>query len=92
MWPLYPFIARDLAVWVPEGTKSSDVEKIIKENMGDMVIRVPELFDEFKKDGKVSYAFRTVFQSYERTLTDAEINEIMAKISDKLKECGWEVR
>ena len=92
MWPLYPFIARDLAVWVPEGTKSSDVEKIIKENMGDMVIRGPELFDEFKKDGKVSYAFRTVFQSYERTLTDAEINEIMAKISDKLKECGWEVR
>ena len=99
MWPLYPFIARDIAVWVPEGVKSADVAKIIRENAGDIVIRGPELFDEFKKpaspaggDGKVSYAFRTVFQSYERTLTDAEVNEIMAKITDKITEKGWQVR
>ncbi|MCE9549100.1 phenylalanine--tRNA ligase subunit beta [Candidatus Nomurabacteria bacterium] len=92
MWPLFPFIARDVAVWVGEGVKSEEVMKIIKENAGDMVVREPELFDEFKKGEKVSYAFRTVFQSYERTLTDAEINEIMGKIAAKLKEKGWEVR
>ncbi len=92
MWSLFPFIARDVAVWVPENVKSSDVEKVIKENAGDMVVRGPELFDEFKKDGKISYAFRLVFQSYERTLTDAEVNEIMNKINDKIKENGWQVR
>ncbi|MCC7160219.1 phenylalanine--tRNA ligase subunit beta [Candidatus Nomurabacteria bacterium] len=93
MWSLFPFIARDIALWVPEDVKSSDVEKVIKENMGDMVVRGPELFDEFKKDGKISYAFRTIFQSYDRTLTDAEVNDVMNKITEKLKENkDWQVR
>ena len=65
----------------------------LKENAGDLVVRGPELFDEFKKDGKNSYAFRIVFQSYERTLTDTEVNEIMNKINGKLAENeGWQVR
>jgi len=92
MWSLFPFIARDVAVWVPEDVKSTEVLKVIKENAGEMVIHGPELFDEFKKDGKVSYAFRIVFQSYERTLTDTEINKIMTKITDKIKAKGWQVR
>jgi phenylalanyl-tRNA synthetase beta subunit len=93
MWSLYPFIARDIAVWVPEEIKSENVAKIIKENMGDMVIRGPELFDEFKKGNQISYAFRLVFQSYERTLTDLEVNDIMTKITNKIKENnGWQVR
>jgi phenylalanyl-tRNA synthetase beta chain len=92
-WSLFPFIARDIAVWVPENVKSEEVLNIIKENMGDMVVRGPELFDEFKKDGKVSYAFRLVFQSFERTLTDTEVNDIMTKIANKIKEKnGWQVR
>jgi len=93
MWSLFPFIARDVAVWVPEGAKSEEVAKIIKENMGDMVIKGPELFDEFKKGSQVSYAFRLVFQSHDRTLTDLEVNEIMTKIANKIKEKnGWQVR
>ena len=93
MWSLFPFIARDIAVWVPENIKSREIGKIIRENMGDAVTRGPELFDEFKKDGKISYAFRIVFQSYDRTLTDVEVNEIMTKITDKIKKNnGWQVR
>ena len=69
------------------------VEKIIKENMGNIVIKGPELFDEFKKNGKISYAFRLVFQSHERTLTDVEVNDIMTKITNKIKEKNaWQVR
>ncbi|KKR43663.1 hypothetical protein A2356_00835 [Candidatus Nomurabacteria bacterium RIFOXYB1_FULL_39_16] len=92
MWSLFPFIARDIAVWVPENILSEEVEKIIKENAGDMVVRGPELFDEFKKEGQISYAFRLVFQSFESTLTDQEINDVMTKVSDKLKERDWQVR
>jgi phenylalanyl-tRNA synthetase beta chain len=93
MWPLFPFIARDVAVWVPEDVKNIEVEKIIKENMEDMVVRGPEIFDEFKKEDKISYAFRIVFQSYDRTLTDQEVNDIMTKISNKIKENNdWQVR
>lgn len=93
MWPLFPFIARDVAVWVPEEVESSEVLKLIKEDAGELVIRGPELFDEFKKDGKVSYAFRLVFQSHDRTLTDEEVNKIMDKITEKIKENkDWQVR
>lgn len=93
MWSLFPFIARDIAVWVPQEVKSEEVANIIKENVGEMVVRGPELFDEFKKDGKISYAFRLVFQSYERTLNDQEVNDIMTKINDKIKEnVDWQVR
>ena len=98
MWSLFPFIVRDIAVWVPENTKSGEVENVIKENMGEVVKRGPELFDEFKKparpgeDGKISYAFKLVFQSFEKTLTDEEANETMGKITEKIKEKGWKVR
>ena len=93
MSSLFPFITRDVAVWVPEGVLSSEVLKIIKENAGNLVIRGPELFDEFKKDGQISYAFRLVFQSFERTLTDEEIKVIMTKITNKIKDKnGWQVR
>ncbi len=92
MWSLFPFIARDVAVWVGEGISSDEVLKVIQQNAGNLVVRGPELFDQYKKDGKISYAFRLVFQSYDRTLTDTEISEIMNKISEKLKQNGWEVR
>ncbi len=93
MWSIYPFISRDVAVWMPEGESSEKLKKILKENGTKLLIQEPYLFDSFTKDGKTSYAFRLVFQSYERTLTDTEINEIMAKITDKIKENkDWQVR
>ena len=93
MWSLFPFIARDIAVWVSENVKSEEVAKVIKENAGDMVARGPELFDEFKKGNKISYAFRLVFQSYEHTLIDAEVNKTMDNITEKIKENkGWQAR
>lgn len=91
-WSLFPFIARDIAVFVPAEVESYKVHKVIKDNAGDMVIKGPELFDEFKKGNQISYAFRLVFQSYDRTLTDTEANGIMNKITDKIKEKGWQVR
>lgn len=92
-WSLFPFVARDIAVWVPDTVESNEVYKVIKENAGELVIKGPELFDEFKKEGRVSYAFKLIFQSFERTLTDVEINEIMTKITNKIKEKNdWQVR
>ncbi|PIR38290.1 MAG: hypothetical protein COV34_01625 [Candidatus Zambryskibacteria bacterium CG10_big_fil_rev_8_21_14_0_10_42_12] len=87
----YPFVLRDIAVWTPDGTQESDVYDIIKEQGGELLVRIA-LFDEFKKDGKTSYAFNLVFQSHERTLTDEEINQIMEKISTVFIKQGWTVR
>ena len=39
------------------------------------------------------YGFRMVFQSYEKTLTDIEVNSIMDNITNKIKENpDWQVR
>ncbi len=92
-WSIYPFISRDVAVWMPEGESSEKLKKILTENGTSLLIKEPYIFDSFTKDEKTSYAFRLVFQSYERTLTDTEINEIMTKITNKIKENNdWQVR
>lgn len=91
-WSQYPFVARDVAVWVSHDVSATAVSDILKAHMGDLVVRGPELFDSFEKDGKVSYAFRIVFQSYEKTLTDDEVNPVMETIYKALQERGWEIR
>lgn len=90
-YSMYPFISRDIALWTPEDTIASDIEQILREKAGDLLVRL-SLFDEFKKDGRVSYAFRLVFQSFERTLTDEEVNTIMETMYTMLKEKGYEIR
>jgi phenylalanyl-tRNA synthetase beta chain len=87
----YPFISRDIALWVPESISQDAVEEIIKENGGELLTTC-RLFDEFKKEGRVSYAFRLIFQSFERTLTDDEVGRIMDSVTDVLKGKGFEVR
>jgi phenylalanyl-tRNA synthetase beta chain len=91
-WSPYPFIVRDIALWVNEGTDPETVAATIRENAGDLVVAGPRLFDTFTKDGKTSVAFRTVFQSNDKTLTDTEIEPIMQKVTEALKGKGWEVR
>ena len=97
-WSTYPFIVRDIAVWVPVENGELDVTnklklaKMYKEFGGELLNGEPILFDEFTKGDKTSVAYRLIFQSYEKTLTDDEVAPIMAKISEKISEFGWEVR
>ncbi len=91
-WSSYPFVTRDIAVWVPEGVESDELKNIYKEFGTDLLRGEPVLFDQFTKNGKTSYAFRLVFQSYERTLVDEEINTILERIVFDIHKRGWEVR
>lgn len=95
----YPFMVRDIAVFVP-GDKSNaeKVWHIIQTHVGDLLVR-HELFDVFEKTNKetgeiekTSFAFRLVFQSYEKTLTDDEVNKVMERITNALVGEGWLVR
>ena len=87
----YPFALRDIALWVPEAVFSVEVSEIIRTNAGAHLIRVDK-FDEFKKDGRVSYAFHLVFQSSEKTLSETEINAAMDAVTAIVQSKGWEVR
>lgn len=91
-WSLYPFIARDIAVWVPEGTEPSALSDIYEEFGAEILRGKPTLFDQFTKNGRTSYAFRLIFQSYDRTLTDDEVSVIMGHINEKIAALGYEAR
>ncbi|OHA17863.1 MAG: phenylalanine--tRNA ligase subunit beta [Candidatus Taylorbacteria bacterium RIFCSPHIGHO2_01_FULL_45_63] len=87
----YPFIVRDVAIFVPESTKVVEVLAVIKKETSTLLVN-DYLFDEFKKGDKISYAFRLVFQSFEKTLTDDEVNRIMKKVAAAVTAMGWQVR
>jgi phenylalanyl-tRNA synthetase beta subunit len=78
-------------MWVPAETASADVASVLKEHAGSLCARI-DLFDEFKKDSQVSYAFRLVFQSAEKTLTDDEVNDQMKAVYEAVDKKGWKVR
>lgn len=87
----YPYMVRDIAAWVPSGTEPAEVLGAITEAAGPLAHKVM-LFDTFQKGDKTSLAFRIIFQSFERTLTEPEVNEIMLKIGGILQARGFEIR
>ncbi|MBI2476027.1 MAG: phenylalanine--tRNA ligase subunit beta [Candidatus Taylorbacteria bacterium] len=90
-FPPYPFIVRDIAFFVPAGAEPEKVHKLILKEAGKFVVRSWR-FDRFEKDGEISYAFRLVFQSPERTLTDEEVNKVMDHVSSSLETIGCIIR
>ena len=87
----YPFIVRDIAMWVSAGTEEEDVLDLIRKNAGELLVK-SHLFDQFEKGERMSLAFRLVFQSFDRTLTDFDANERMESMSAALKAKGFEIR
>ncbi|MFY9462653.1 MAG: phenylalanine--tRNA ligase subunit beta, partial [Candidatus Sungiibacteriota bacterium] len=80
----YPAIIRDIAVVVPEKTKTEEILNVI-ENTGGELLADTDLFDYFQdgalaENAQKSMAFHLVFQSPDRTLIDAEIDTIIKKI------------
>lgn len=87
----YPYIVRDIAMWAPAGTDADAVTGMIVQEAGALCTGA-RLFDRFEKEGRVSLAFRLIFQSPDRTLTESEANQAMEQVSAVLKEKGFEIR
>ena len=87
----YPFVLRDVAVFVPEGATSAKTETLLRNNGGNHLRQI-NLFDAFEKDGRQSYAFRLVFQSDTETLDDETVNRQMDTLYEILKQNNYEVR
>ncbi len=90
----YPFIVRDIAIFVPQEVSEAYIETLLKKEAGELVVRFSQ-FDKFQKPGesRISYAYRMVFQSFERTLTDDEVGSIMERVTLACnKENDWQVR
>lgn len=88
---LYPAMSRDVAMWVAEGTSAEAVAAVLSATAGVLCVRVSHV-DTFSKDGRISHAFRLVFQSAVKTLTDDEVGVVMTEVYAAITNQGWEPR
>jgi phenylalanyl-tRNA synthetase beta chain len=91
-----PLVERDIAVVVPESRPAGEVEAVIRRSAGTL-LRSLRLFDVYRgtplADGELSLAFRLTLQAADRTLTDAEIDGLVAAVVSGLdRELGARIR
>lgn len=92
----YPTVERDLAILIKEDINVKAVELVIK-RFGGSLLKHLFLFDVYRgkqvPDGYKSLAFSLIYQSMEKTLTDAEVNEVHEKIQKNLSsDLGAQLR
>ena len=85
----YPEITRDISFVVPITFTPNDYFDLIREIGGDLVEEV-SLLDKYENAekfgaGKISYTYRTIYRSMERTLTNEEIDVLHKKIEEATK-------
>lgn len=94
--PRFPPLRRDLAFIVPDEATAGDVQRILEAAAGSILDRVV-LFDLFTGGdvpaGHRSLAFALEFRAPDRTLTDEEVEPLVAAIVDRVRsELGAELR
>jgi phenylalanyl-tRNA synthetase beta chain len=93
--PRHPPAERDLAIVVPEATPSATVASAIRESAGPELVSLT-LFDIYRGTplmaSEKSLAWRLVFQSRDRTLTEAEIDAALAGITAAVTAIGGRIR
>jgi phenylalanyl-tRNA synthetase beta chain len=85
----YPASDRDLAFFAPVKVTVSEIEKVINK-AGKSLLSSVELFDEYRGEhvppGQRSLAFRLVYRSSDRTLTESEIEPVHNQVRTALVE------
>ena len=86
--PRFPAVDRDLAVVVPAEVEAARLLAAIGAAGGELLVAV-SAFDEYRGaqvgEGLKSVAFALTFRSPERTLTDAEVDALVAQVRTSLK-------
>jgi phenylalanyl-tRNA synthetase beta chain len=87
--PRFPAVERDLAVVVEEHVAAGTLLAAVKESAGDL-LETARAFDQYHggqvQEGHKSVAFTLTFRSPERTLTDAEVDKVMAEVRQGLEK------
>ncbi|MDY7032216.1 MAG: phenylalanine--tRNA ligase subunit beta [Thermodesulfobacteriota bacterium] len=92
----YPATYRDIALIVDENVEFKEIYDTIAELSNKLVADI-HIFDVYRGEPipqeKKSLAYRIKYQSYERTLTDKEVNKIHEKlVSDLVRKVGATIR
>lgn len=84
----YPAVDRDLAIVLDKAVTYHDVQQVTEQQKID-ALKGFGLFDVFENEklgaGKKSYALSYTFQLQDRTLTDAEIEQVMQQLMNAYK-------
>jgi len=87
--PKYPAVTRDIAMLVKDEIMVKQIEDIIRQSSGKILEEI-KLFDVYKgkqvPEGMKSVAYSITFRAEDRTLTDDDVNKVMDKILNNLKE------
>lgn len=86
----YPPITRDISFIVPKTFVANDYFDLIRDIGGDLVEEV-ELLDKYENDekfgaNKMSYTYRIVYRSIDRTLKTEEIDPLQQKVEEETKK------
>jgi phenylalanyl-tRNA synthetase beta chain len=92
----HPQVRRDLAVLLDRSQAAGEVLEAIRKQAGAVLVSAA-VFDRYEgkgiPEGKVSLAFRLVFQRSDRTLTDAEVTKATDRVVKMLAHrFGGELR
>jgi phenylalanyl-tRNA synthetase beta chain len=91
----FPPARRDLAVVTPDEKSVAEVVREIRAGGGERLAEV-ELFDVYRGGslpaGHRSLAFRLEYRAPDRTLTDAEVDAMHAKVVERLAKQGIKLR
>ena len=86
--PKFPSVSQDIAVVVDEKVSASQVLEVIHE-AGGQTLRQVTLFDVYRGEqvgaGKKSLAYKLVFNSPDRTLTDEQVAKMQDRIVRRLE-------
>jgi phenylalanyl-tRNA synthetase beta chain len=87
--PRFPAVERDVALVVDRDFAAQQVIGWVQ-NLGEALIESIDVFDEYTgapvPDGKKSLAYKVSYRAEDRTLTDAEINDLHKKLVERLGE------
>lgn len=90
--PRFPGIRVDVALAVPSSISYRDTETAVRQAGGKLLAELQH-FDTFRmKDGQKSFAFHALLQSPERTLSEKEEQEFIAKVAVAAKGLGGSLR
>ena len=92
----FPSVSRDLALLIDKGVEFEQIERIARQTEKKLLKSV-ELFDVYEgknlPEGKKSYAVNFILQDETKTLNDKQIEAIMTKLINNLKQkLGAELR
>jgi phenylalanyl-tRNA synthetase beta chain len=89
----YPKINRDVAFFVPTEFSVEEATDLIKKVLPQEAreLKIFDIYNDVENEKK-SFAFRIIFQSDEKTLSDEFANGEMEKVYEILKKNNFEIR